>query len=258
MAADKAIIMSTIQRGMFPIILVLISAMCVGGVDELPCEYSRSKDISPGILNANGSIEFEGELFEYGLYSMVNYTMENGKRAEVAPYARACIYDNPLKCRFYESINITGSTPDENGLIVFDHMEFPLGTYAKVAYALKVTTKNEKEFFTRVPTPEHVRGCVCNRRSCVRFCCPSPYQLFVNGKCAHRDDSHIDLPIRIKDSAVKIVDFKKHFYYVTKKACRLLVQAEDEFHINQVSGRQELQLSTLLINFRLLPFRTDT
>lgn len=229
--------MTTLHREFSLFIFIAINVFSISIANELPCDFSQSDDISQGILNSNRSITFNGQLYEYGLYSMINYTIINDEKIYVEPYARACIYDDRLPCKFSESINITDSVSDENGLIVFDHMEFPKGTYATVAYTLQITNKDDFDEFTRKPTSKYVRGCVCNRKSCIRFCCSTPYHLYIDGKCiANDEDKNVNVPIRDSNNVMKHVNFKDHFYYVTKKACGGFVNGENELEINQVNS----------------------
>lgn len=215
---------------------MFLNILFTHGANQLECNYDSSENISSGILNDNRSITYNGKLFWFGLYSMVNYTIENEVKKEVEPYPRACIYEDRLPCKFSESINITGGLIDENGLIRFDHMEFPIGTYANISFKYKIKTfENTFDHFTRVETPEYVRGCVCNRKSCVRFCCPSPYHIFVHGNCKLKQQHDVNLPIRNNNNDFSMENFKDHFYYVTSKFCGTLTQPEDDFEVHHVS-----------------------
>lgn len=225
------------------IVLLLKFVIAEKIANNLPCEYDSSLDISSGILNKNGSITHNGILYRYGLYSMVNYIMENRKEKPVKPYARACIYKDSLPCKFSESIRIAveNSKPDINGTITFNHMKFPKGTYANVFYDYKLSTRNitneaneniTVSYVMRVKVPIYLRGCVCNRKPCIRFCCPDPYQKMKGHFCgAHMN---VDLPILKEDDQESTSNYKNNFYYVTKRLCGHVTIAEDEFEIDDV------------------------
>lgn len=224
------------------IIFILYNYLDITSADELPCDYSKSKDISSGVLNFNRSITFEGKIYEYGLYSMIDYKNDTGIVEKIEPYARACIYEDHLPCKYSDSININSGVVKENGLVEFDHMEFPNGTYATVAYDYQISAKEHKNkrnetiylnYFKRIPKPNYLRGCACNRKSCVRFCCKTPYLTFVNGKCVG-ENKNVNLPIRNKDNEFSMTDFKEHFYYVTKRVCGNITAPNDDFEIHHV------------------------
>lgn len=214
-------------------------ALTLSNEVELDCEHDESIDISGGKLNYNYSITHNGKLYRFGLYSM-NYTIdENGKKKIVE--ARACA--DALPCDYFESIDITGGTLDQNGTMIFEHMEFPQGTYAKVTYTLKkfhkivLDAKNETigvAYYTRAPKPEYTRGCVCNRKSCVRFCCRKPTQILEHGVCIDSDETDVHLPIKNRENEVSTLNFKDHLYYVNFLTCAASFVSQDDLVIHHV------------------------
>lgn len=70
-----------------------------------------------------------------------------------------------LPCNFFDSVNITSGNELSNKSIMFDGIEYPEGQYAKLNYVLNDGT---------APTSvhSHIRGCLCNRKPCIRLCCP--------------------------------------------------------------------------------------
>lgn len=215
----------------------------IQGENILKCDYTSSIDISSGVLNANRSISYNGKLYKYGLYSMVNFKYENGQRKKVKAYARACVYEDHLPCKFSESIKITEAIHDQKNVVRFDYMEFPEGTYAYVSYDYRITSKeilnykNESiqvDYFERINTSAYLRGCVCNRKPCIRFCCTSPYQLVENGRCGNLIHKNIELPIRNSNNMLSISNFEYYFYYVTKRQCSRVTFSAEIFEINFV------------------------
>lgn len=146
--------------------------------DDLPCEYENSIDISSGTKNLNESITYKGKVYKFGLYSMIDWKIENGKNITVNPYARACVYNDALPCDYYESTNISGGKKQLNGSVIFGHMEFPKEWYANVSYKYATKTANvtkngrtiEVTRLIRNKVDQYLRGCVCNRFPCIRFC----------------------------------------------------------------------------------------
>lgn len=134
--------------------------------------------------------------------------------------------DNNLPCKFMQSIDITGEIVHPNGSIFFDYMEFPIGTYANVSYKIQSELirpfpgcNYEEYHYKRIPTKAHLRGCVCNRKSCIRFCCKKSYQIFKNGKCIDDHYKNVQLPMLDKNGHFFSGNLKDHFYYVNRKPC---------------------------------------
>lgn len=224
-------------------IFAFISTSILMAKSDITLSCDDSIDISSGSFNFNRSISFDGKLYEYGLYSMVDYVIENDQKKNVTPYARACIYKDRLPCKFSESINITKGTIDQNGLIKFNYMDFPNGTYAKISYNYQIISKEEqndknetiyRNYFERGDTAEYLRGCVCNRMPCIRFCCSKPNQIYVKGRCLDGSQTNLDLPIKIKDGNVSSSNFKDHFYYVTGQYCGKMNSTRSNFYIQDV------------------------
>lgn len=70
-----------------------------------------------------------------------------------------------LPCDFLDSMNISDGVTYSNGTVVYEHFEFPVGQYTKINY----TFNDDNERMTVAP---YTRGCICNRKSCIRLCCP--------------------------------------------------------------------------------------
>lgn len=206
--------------------------------NDLPCDYENSINISSGILNSNQSITHEYKLYEFGLYTLINYKIENGKNISVEPYFRACIYNDSLPCKFSDSINITDGQLLNDSLFQFDYMLFPKDTYANVTFKYIIKSKDVLgktfDFFTRISVPTYRRGCVCNRKSCIRICCPSPYHELNGKQCIKTSNKDISLT-SIDENYNKInVHLRDKFYYVTSKFCGKITEPDNSFFINEV------------------------
>lgn len=140
--------------------------------------------------------------------------------------SKSILSANYLPCHYFDSTNITDGIIYSNGSVIFDFMEFPIGTYANVTY--KIENKlikpfpgcNYKENYYKYNlVSSYRRGCVCNRKPCIRFCCKKPYQIFANGKCVNGNDKNVQLPILNKMGKQFSGYLKEHFYYVNRKTC---------------------------------------
>lgn len=70
-----------------------------------------------------------------------------------------------LPCDFFDSLNITDGARQTNESILFNGLEFPAGQYVNLNYTLKYDIEH-------VTVTPYIRGCICNRMSCIRLCCP--------------------------------------------------------------------------------------
>ena len=79
--------------------------------------------------------------------------------------SHAILVSGKLPCDFLDSMNISDGKLYLNRTIVYKDLEFPLGQYAKINY----TIDNGMERMTVAP---YLRGCISNRKPCIRLCCP--------------------------------------------------------------------------------------
>lgn len=70
-----------------------------------------------------------------------------------------------LPCDFLDSMNITDGKHYSNRTISYLNYTFPFGQYAQINY----TFDNKMKRLSVVP---YTRGCICNRKPCIRFCQP--------------------------------------------------------------------------------------
>ncbi|XP_001975220.3 probable G-protein coupled receptor Mth-like 3 [Drosophila erecta] len=108
-------------------------------------------------------------------------------------------------CDFYDTVDISKAQRFSNGTYLYEGLLIPAHLTAE--YDFKLLANDSRE---RVAT--HVRGCVCQLRPCIRFCCP-PYHKMHMSKCKgdmskdemDRHDPFVNLTLR--DGSV----VKRHF-----------------------------------------------
>lgn len=136
-------------------------------------------------------------------------------------------YDE-LPCEYLDSINITGGTLQADESIVFNGITFTNDQYTRVDFILK----NGQ---TRETVKPYYRGCVCNRKSCVRLCCPLG-SFYKNGSCqSHHQVRH--LKTQVLDEVhmqTKSMILDNHFAYVNDRPCNQRYLADPTFQITHV------------------------
>ncbi|EDV45194.2 probable G-protein coupled receptor Mth-like 3 [Drosophila erecta] len=108
-------------------------------------------------------------------------------------------------CDFYDTVDISKAQRFSNGTYLYEGLLIPAHLTAEYDFKLLANGSSE-----RVAT--HVRGCVCQLRPCIRFCCP-PYHKMRMSKCKgdmskddmDRHDPFVNLTLR--DGSV----VKRHF-----------------------------------------------
>ncbi|XP_058833696.1 G-protein coupled receptor Mth2-like isoform X2 [Topomyia yanbarensis] len=71
-----------------------------------------------------------------------------------------------LPCDFLDSVNITDGALERDGSIMHDSVRYDVLHYAKVNYSYDASG-------AQIYVPDHIRGCVCQVKSCVWVCCPT-------------------------------------------------------------------------------------
>lgn len=122
-----------------------------------------------------------------------------------------------LPCDFHDSINITDGLPGPDDSIQFNGIIFPRGQYSEIDYTLLNGTE-------RSPVNFHQRGCPCNVKTCIRFCC-SPEKVYdpksgirelgAMFKCSNNDKAkNLEFEIREENNQMKKVNLNEQFSYV--------------------------------------------
>ena len=77
-------------------------------------------------------------------------------------------------CGYYQSVNISGATINENGSAIFEGQEYLNGSfgYFNDSFFGSVLKKGKNKI-----EPTHLRGCFCHLKGkpCVSMCCPPGY-----------------------------------------------------------------------------------
>lgn len=145
---------------------------------------------------------------------------------------------NQLPCEFRDSVNITdGTLLQQSQNIIYDGVEFTPADYAQIHYDVIRGVE-------RVSTQPYLRGCLCNRRPCIRVCCPFASVVGnrnVSKTCAsyekvHRSDHEIIHPNDTKQSVI----LGAHFSFINNDyPCAKMYVGDTDFQITHVSMRTE-------------------
>lgn len=161
-----------------------------------------------------------------------------------------------LPCHFHDSVNITAGEFLSNKSIIFDGVEFGEGQYAELDYILD---GNEQ-----VPAHSHLRGCLCNRRPCIRLCCPiGSLPQIKNGSqvCSPHEDAKNPEHALLDQNNVSIsVKLDQHFSIVDTKPCQKLYIADADYQITHVSNSIQIikKMFLMKICFRTVTFYMRT
>ncbi|EDW81951.2 uncharacterized protein Dwil_GK25390 [Drosophila willistoni] len=79
-------------------------------------------------------------------------------------------------CDYFDTVDLSGIQPDSNGSYLYENLLIP-AEYTGI-YDYKLTGFGDE----RILVAEHIRGCACKLKSCVRFCCHHNL-LLINGEC---------------------------------------------------------------------------
>lgn len=130
-----------------------------------------------------------------------------------------------LSCRFIESVNITDGALQPNQSIIYDGVEFTTDDYAQVDYVLNYGEQH-------VSAEPHIRGCLCNRKKCIRLCCPYGQVMRVqNGtkSCVGHDKaSSLHTEILHQDNENEPAKFGGRFSFVDDRPCEKFYMADDD------------------------------
>lgn len=154
---------------------------------------------------------------------------------------------NILPCDYADSMNITNGHLLPNNNYIFNGVEYPDGHYARINYTI-----SEKKI---VPQHPYIRGCVCNVKDCIRFCCPyGSYLEMKNGGgfCRHHDVAkHIDGEIINQNNETQRIKYHEHFAILHRYPCENILRMpnEEQYSITHVSTSSFHRTS--LIKWRL-------
>lgn len=133
------------------------------------------------------------------------------------------------KCDFKDSVNITGGSLDDKGNYLHNGIIYSPGTFQSVNF-IKVN------FSEIVLTLQHVRGCICFYKPCLRICCDEQ-------ECI---DDNLILNIYGEDELEVEIDLNQNIYGVLRgRPCQELYRLEPEDYDED---------KWLLLNVSLLKF----
>lgn len=148
---------------------------------------------------------------------------------------RNCVFCRSveLPCKFLDTVNITEGHKVNNESILFEGIEYPNGQYAEFDYI----ENNETDHTSVEP---HIRGCLCNRKPCMRICCPLGT---VSGKTNGRDvcrpnDAATELEGDFLDGDNHMIHVKYNqvLSIVDHKPCDEVDLVEGDYRITYVSA----------------------
>lgn len=160
--------------------------------------------------------------------------------AVLASVCTTTTYADELPCLFSESKNITTGERFLNDSILHNGVIYPPEQYAEVNYVFSPTGK------TRYDVPTHMRGCVCNIKACVRFCCPIGEVINESGKCVPNDllQTNITHPIIDANGTIQSAVLDEQFGIIRgRHSCSHI--STNAFNLQHVSD-QSLLLTDLL------------
>lgn len=140
---------------------------------------------------------------------------------------------NELPCQLLDSINITDGALQSNQSIIYDGTEFTPADYAQIDY---ISDRGEE----RISAESHIRGCLCNRKPCIRFCCPFDSVVGVrNGSktCVSSEEANrFDTEIIHQNDTKQSVKLGQQFSFVNgNNPCKHMYFGDTDFQITHVS-----------------------
>lgn len=136
-----------------------------------------------------------------------------------------------MPCNILDTVNITDGILQPNQNIHFNGIEYPKEQYASWDFIM--------ENGVRRSVQPHIRGCSCNLKPCIRFCCPfGSIHVYENGydKCNRdkRASLFLDKIIDPSDGANN-TKFIQQFGIVDQLPCKSVFSAAGEFNIAHVN-----------------------
>lgn len=137
-------------------------------------------------------------------------------------------------CDFFDTIDITAGVRHENGSITYDNVEYRRDKYQNYTY---IMVNGEK-----VPAQQHLRGCLCQIKICVRVNCANSTESFVNythagAKCTLYADDNFIAPVKSENGEINNVLLKNqtNFAIIYEQSACTDGVIKEGFAINAVS-----------------------
>lgn len=138
---------------------------------------------------------------------------------------------NILPCDYNDSLNITNGILQSNKSYILNGVEYPEGHYAKINYTIF-----DKKI---IPQKPYIRGCICNVKNCIRFCCPFGTYLELKnhvGKCSrHEAAKNIQGDILHQNNETKRIKYHDHFAILHAYPCKNFNMQDEQYSITHVS-----------------------
>lgn len=138
---------------------------------------------------------------------------------------------NILPCEYADSFNITRGILQPNNSYIFNGVEYPEGHYATINYTIfdgKI-----------IPQQPYIRGCVCNVKKCIRYCCPYGSYLELKngaGRCQHHKEAkHIEGEIVNQNNETKRIKYHEHFAILHTYPCKSFEMPGEQYSVTHVS-----------------------
>lgn len=137
--------------------------------------------------------------------------------------------DSLAPCNFFSTINITDGIKQPNGSIFYKNIEYLETQYAEYNY----NTFNSDDI---IKVPIHIRGCLCEKKDCIRVCCE--YGKAVrNGSCVNYDLHDVLFNSTIGSNLAG----NKSFEFIYGKPCKMMFkrnpanESSDDWELLKVS-----------------------
>lgn len=133
-----------------------------------------------------------------------------------------------LPCEFLDSMNISDGVFRSNRTIVYKDLEFPQGQYAKINYTY--------DGIERATVAPYMRGCICNRKSCIRLCCPYGTVQVTSRQCQPNEagNSIKVFSEQYPNDAVQNVESVRQFAFIDSYPCNRMQLMSAEYLITAV------------------------
>ena len=139
------------------------------------------------------------------------------------------------KCPYADTVDLTGREKIQNGSYRYDDILITPDQLDDIDYKLNFFGKRER-------VPSHVRGCACEKRSCVRLCCPRDQFLSdITRKCEKiTPDMSVSWDVQefSQTNDVKMINILQKFTTQIGLTCNQLERADpsqDRWKLLQVS-----------------------
>lgn len=107
----------------------------------------------------------------------------------------AAVVANIVDCDFYDTVDLTG-LDDENGSYIYKNVKIPKNKTGIYNYTTAL-------FSGKKPVEEHRRGCLCQVKKCVLFCC-EPADNLPNAYMNIRNENEIVVRVdALKDHVIQ-------------------------------------------------------